>query len=306
MNKHAINFINFINEETNGEYTVLGDYVNSSTKLKMKHEKCGLIYDVRPNDFKSGCRCPECANIGRRTKRRKTTFSEDVKSLVGDEYIFLEDYVNYHTKLKVKHKNCEEVYEVSPANFLKGKRCPSCSIVKRSRKRAKTTEEVRKEIYDLVGNDYIIIGEYRNYVTPITIKHNKCGHEYFVTAGNFISHGKRCPKCKFSRGEKRVRDYLESHQYKFDEQYRFSDCKLSLPLPFDFVIFNEEGNITHAIEYDGEFHFHKKFRSNQQFELQKVRDEKKNVYCREKKIKLIRIHYKHFESIEKILDAKLP
>ncbi|MCW1239217.1 endonuclease domain-containing protein [Bacillus pretiosus] len=305
MNKHGENFIDFVATETNGKYIVLGEYVKSSVKIKIKHIVCGHEYEVRPNDFKSGCRCPICANIGRQTKRRKTTFSEDVKLVVGDEYTFIDEYVNYHTKLNVIHNQCGEKYEVSPANFLKGKRCPTCSIVKRAKKRARTTDDFIKEVYAEVKGEYEVLGEYENSITPIKIQHKECGHVYKVTPSNFLKHGKRCPKCRYSRGEKRVRDFLELHNFKFAEQHRFSDCTLTKMLVFDFVIFDDINKITHAIEYDGEFHFFKLFRTEDKFRLQKMRDKKKNDYCKEKDIKLIRIPYQQFNNIEKILSAKL-
>lgn len=41
------------------EYEVVGEYINSSTKLEMKHN-CGLIYPVSPANFLNGKRCPRC------------------------------------------------------------------------------------------------------------------------------------------------------------------------------------------------------------------------------------------------------
>ena len=43
------------------EYEFLDSYVNSYTKIKVKHNKCGHIYEVRPNLFlNNGSRCPYC------------------------------------------------------------------------------------------------------------------------------------------------------------------------------------------------------------------------------------------------------
>lgn len=56
---------------TNGYYLVLGDYVNNKTKIKMKHLKCGNVWDVRPDCFLHGSRCPECSRSrGNRIIRR--------------------------------------------------------------------------------------------------------------------------------------------------------------------------------------------------------------------------------------------
>ena len=42
------------------EYSILEDYINDSTKIFFKHNKCGTSYKVRPNDFLNGKRCPTC------------------------------------------------------------------------------------------------------------------------------------------------------------------------------------------------------------------------------------------------------
>ena len=42
------------------EYSVLGEYVSASTKIKMKHNECGYIYKIAPNNFLIGNRCPLC------------------------------------------------------------------------------------------------------------------------------------------------------------------------------------------------------------------------------------------------------
>lgn len=44
----------------NEEYTVLEEYKNTDTPIKMKHNKCGYIYKVAPHNFLSGQRCPNC------------------------------------------------------------------------------------------------------------------------------------------------------------------------------------------------------------------------------------------------------
>ena len=47
-------------------YTLLSeDYINSKTKIKIKHNKCGHEYEVTLSNFNKGRRCPKCANIKR-------------------------------------------------------------------------------------------------------------------------------------------------------------------------------------------------------------------------------------------------
>ena len=123
--------------------------------------------------------------------RQKTNkeFIEEVKNIVGNEYLFLDEYVNNKYKLKVIHNECGNTYTVSPNDFLRGKRCPYCAgNIKR------TTESFKEKVKELVGNEYTVIGKYTNTNTKILMKHNKCGNEYMINPNKFIK-GDRCPKC---------------------------------------------------------------------------------------------------------------
>lgn len=43
-----------------GDYSVEGRYVNTDTKVMLKHELCGTVYPVKPYSFYEGNRCPKC------------------------------------------------------------------------------------------------------------------------------------------------------------------------------------------------------------------------------------------------------
>lgn len=125
--------------------------------------------------------------------RKKTNieFLEQVKNVVGEEYTFLEQYVNNSTKINVRHNVCGNIYSVSPDKFLFGRRCPYCAKNKK-----KTHEEFVQEVYKLVGYEYTVLSEYTNNKTKIKMKHNcdKCSnYTYLVTPNDFLN-GYRCPK----------------------------------------------------------------------------------------------------------------
>lgn len=85
------------------------------------------IYRVTPGSFLMGHRCPYCAGLAKKTDEE---FKQQVHTLVGNEYTFLDNYVNNKTKLRVKHNKCNFIYSVSPHNFLVGQRCPFCNSPK--------------------------------------------------------------------------------------------------------------------------------------------------------------------------------
>ncbi len=86
----------------------------------------------------------------------------------------------------MSHAKCGFKYEVDPNTFLQGHRCPKCAGTMK-----KNTEQFKKEVCDLVGEEYTVLGEYKNSKTKIKIKHNKCGYEYEVTPNSFL-RGRRC------------------------------------------------------------------------------------------------------------------
>ena len=274
------------------EYSVLSEYINNSTKIKLKHNICGNIYETTPQIFLTGCRCPHCYGGIRKTT---SDFKNKVLELVGNEYSVLSEYINSKTKIKMKHNKCGNEYKVKPETFIQGRRCPYCYGTPK-----KTTEVFKKEIFDLVGNEYSLLTEYINCKTKIKMKHNKCGNIYEVKPNIFLN-GRRCPYCKSSKGEDKIRKYLETNNIYFQEQYSFPDCKYKRPLKFDFYLEDDSGKII-LIEYDGEQHF-KECYYVENLTVQQNRDKIKDDYCNNHdNIDLYRISYKEFNNIETILN----
>ncbi len=138
------------------EYAFLDPYQGTHIKLKVKHNTCGHIYGVIPSAFLRGNRCPYCAGLAKKTNDQ---FKQEVYDLVGNEYEFLDTYVNARTKIRVKHNKCGHIYKVKPNAFLMGNRCPYCSINTK-----KADDRFKREVYDLVGNEYVFLD---TYVTTI-------------------------------------------------------------------------------------------------------------------------------------------
>ena len=106
------------------EYLFKGSYVKTHEKIPIIHLKCGYEFAISPTNYLKGKRCPKCAGNIKRTNEQ---FILEVKKLVGEEYKFLEEYVNTDTYIKVKHNSCGEIYKISPKEFLLyDARCPFC------------------------------------------------------------------------------------------------------------------------------------------------------------------------------------
>ena len=147
---------------------------------------------------------------------------------------------------------------------------------------------------------YELISKKEDYTTARTKYIFKCdkGHIYKANLVDF-QQGCRCPICKTYKGESEVERVLSKYNISHTTQHKFDNCKFYNKLPFDFYI----PSMNTCIEYDGKQHFQyvHTWGGYDEFINRLIRDSIKNIYCKENKIKLIRIPYYEFENIEEIL-----
>jgi len=159
-------------------------------------------------------------------KKTNEQWKKEVKSLVGDDYIFLEEYKRNHSKILVKHEKCGGSYKVTPGAFKQGNRCPYCNPY-----RKRTTEEFKDIVHKLADKEYTVITEYTGHHDRVKIKHSTCGIEYYVAPSDFIK-GRRCKDCHFRSRIKATEDWLKQvydlvgTDYEFLEEYHGDDIKL--------------------------------------------------------------------------------
>jgi len=197
------------------------------------------------------------------------------------------------------------VFKQKSIDHKRGHGCPKCAnsiVANRSNK-----NQVLKKAFDVHGDfyDYSLV-EYVNDYTKIKII---CPiHGVFEqTAGSHIRNKSGCPSCSMSKGEREISNMLSKLNINFIPQMKFKDCKYYRALPFDFFL--PDDNI--IIEYDGIQHFQPTDFSNgnqnkdeilKSFKLVQIKDNIKNIYCKMKNIKLIRISYKDEISIQMLKD----
>jgi Zn ribbon nucleic-acid-binding protein len=127
-------------------------------------------------------------------KKTHEQYVKEVYDIVGDEYEVVGEYNSYHKKIELKHNQCKHTFSMTPANFLSGQRCPKCSKIAGNNKQTKTHEIFLKEVYELVGNDYLLLEPYETAKTKIRVLHNKCGNTWLIAPDKFL-RGRRCPVC---------------------------------------------------------------------------------------------------------------
>src|SRR5699024_12139502 len=59
----------------------------------------------------------------------------------------------------------------------------------------KTHEDFVKDVYNLVGDEYTVVGKYTLSKNKVELRHNECGELWEVKANSFIN-GNRCKYCR--------------------------------------------------------------------------------------------------------------
>lgn len=279
-------------ELADGEYELLSDFVATKEKIKIHHKKCGRKYEAPASSFLRGKRCRKCTNEIRGKSRMKSeeTFTQEVFNLVGDEYRLLERYKGDRQPISILHTLCGHEYKVIPSGFLRGTRCPKCSI-----RYSPTDREFKDRVKKLVGNEYIFLGKYKKVAEKMKVVHTTCGYEYSVSPNGFFN-GNRCPSCRLSKGEEKVRVVLEKMSVVYVREKSF---QATGEKRFDFFI----PKINAIIEYDGEQHYRpiEFFGGKKTFEDTQKSDRIKNEFCKRNGIELLRIPYWDFDEIESIV-----
>lgn len=208
----------------------------------------------------------------------------------------------------VCNKNKNHEWNASP-NSRQTRGCPFCSGRKAWKENclASVHPEVAKEWnYSKNGN-----------LTPSDITYGSgkavwwsssiCGHEWEAIVYTRTGKDKcGCSICKMSKGELKIYEILNKNHISFLPQYAFRGLLGvgGFPLKFDFAIFDSKMKLGCILEYDGEFHFEKRY-DDHDYETVVIHDNLKNDYCRKNSIPLIRIPYWEYDNIETILNKEL-
>ena len=226
---------------TKNEFELVGEYITNRIKIKIKHNKCGNIFEKDLLHFRKRQFCPYCKGIDGIKNRDSNSFKEEIKNLTNNEYKVLGDYVNIHTKVEFKHNKCNNTFLSTPNNFLKVEnKCPYCRKRNVNNKK-KTTDEFKKEIFNLFGNEYSVLGKYINSQTKIDIKHNLCNNTYQTTP-NIILKGHKCPYCQ-NKKKKTTEEFMneislldDSNEYQLLSEYKNNKEKIN----FKHLLCNKE------------------------------------------------------------------
>ena len=170
--------------------------------------------------------------------------------------------------------------------------------------RKKTTVEYKAELKQKRNGGYELCEgeEYVNTDTAIKHRHVKCGHVWPAIPSSLL-RGRGCPKCKRSKGERKVARFLDQQGIVYEDEYHFDACRNIRPLPFDFSLLNWRI----CIEYQGKQHFRTLnndfFGGGKALEERQERDQIKRDFCKKSGIILVEIPYNDERIAQRILGA---
>ncbi len=297
------------------DISILEDsYIDTKHRASFICNKHGKEFNAFTTNILQG-KCAGC-EICKEESKRKIDLSKVIPKIQ-----------NKPIKITGHHMNKSHVYidfkcEVCKNHFTQKKDpivykdnnidCPYCGVKPHSKYSngywvlvPKTTAQYKKEVYELVGDEYSVIGQYIGALTPLEMKHNVCNNTWKIKPNNFLSGGKRCPYCILPKGEKEIKTFLQANNIKYETQKRFNNLigignRL---LSYDFYLPTE--NI--LIEFQGEQHKRPidYFGGEDYFKIQQEHDKRKREYAKQNNIKLLEIWYYDFDNIENILKSHL-
>ena len=163
-------------EKYGEEYEILGLVPQDPTRLEIRHRECGGVFSRTARAFlRYPCICPICAPALRAEKARATriekgrqafyamlpeielrgyTYVDQVFRGLGKEHAFLCGH-------------CGEIWQTTAGSILKGRNHICLSPCKK-----KTPSEFAAQVRELVGEEYTVLGTYRNATTPVKMRHN--------------------------------------------------------------------------------------------------------------------------------------
>lgn len=269
-------------------------YKNARTPSLVKCEK-GHSWYVSYYSSMTGCGCPECVKERKpEMKRLKPNVVFENLKKIHPDYDFSEFiYEGTDKKSKVI---CSKghIWYTSYGKLIIGHGCLKCQT--------RTQEEAIKNLKEKKPEYDFSFFEYKGSNKKSMIICDK-GHIFQMKYCK-IMEGVGCPECKISKGEYRIKKYLEKNGLEFETQKTYFDAKYKDFLRWDFYL--PKYNL--LIEYNGRQHyefvarFHKNLMG---FRVQLERDIIKKNYAIKNGIRQFTISYEKYKDIESELENYL-
>ena len=265
-------FLNRLYDKYRDEYTYISGYnYMTNGKIKIKHNICGNIYEVLPNNILNNNRkCLYCS------KNKKVTLDDFLNRLYNkydNRYTYISGYKNMksgkNNKIKLKCNICNNIIEINPDNLLNNNRnCKYCSEINKKKLSKDKINKYEKIFLDRfnkeLSDEYELLSKYNGNNKYVIIKHKLCNNTFKVTPNNLLGYNKtKCPNCshRFSKKEDELYEFIKSiYKYKIIRNKRLLNNKeIDIYLP----------KLKFGIEFNGLYWHSNKF-INKNYHLDKL------------------------------------
>lgn len=268
-------------------------YSGASKPIRYRCLECGReYYKNRANHlYENKTLCQRCF-----TARDSKIRDDFLNKVANSNFEVVSPVGSTASKVSLKCKKCGNIFKIDQSNFLtKTNECPYCG---------KYGELfVDQKAFEIrMGNkikDYKII-EYKNITSSAKFQHS-CSFVFSQKAIDFLN-SRGCPKCfkRFSKGERKIIDWLEENNIEYIYQKKFPELGLK---SYDFYIPQKNT----LIEYQGMQHYKPTnyYGGEEKFRKQQESDKIKASFAKENNIDLIIIPYYEKDIYKFLLPLKV-
>ncbi len=213
--------IDFIDKAkaVHGEKYSYTEYNGALTACRIFCVECDKPFWQLPSNHLAGRGCPQCAKR-KQHKHDRISFAEAgiAKHDGKFEYIDLPERIFTESKIKLRCKPCNIIFEQWVREHLKGRNsCPGCGPRTMTQKRfIREAVEIHGDKYDYSKVEYVYSR------TCVVIICRSCDTEFSQTPGSHLNQKQGCPSC----GSKRKGQGLKQAAYeRFLEHAKLNELK---------------------------------------------------------------------------------
>lgn len=227
-NRNGKSHNDFVKEMSliNPNIKIIGNYINSTTKISCECKICGNIWNVVPYSLIIGKGCPICGIQKIKDIKSKThqTFLDEIQNINPNVKI-LSEYKTNKEKVMCQCKIDNHIWYAKPDNLLHGYGCPKCSC---SRGEYKIAE------YLMSNKIYYI--QQKTFDNLIGVGNGKLSYDFYLPEYNLLIEfqGKQHEtSCEFFGGKEQF-EIQKEHDRRKREYAKNNNIKLLEIWYFDF------------------------------------------------------------------------
>lgn len=176
------------------KYVKIVSYDENCEKIKCQCLLCREIYETSYYSLVNGCMHKVCASIISQSHLRftKEEVIERTKMFGNKIHIDFSNYLSSDSLLDCKCEICGHKWKAKQKNLVRGRGCPVCAQKKRDQSKYKPLDYY-KELLDEMN--LIVVSDYVNATTPVTLKCKVCGNEFESTLTYISNTSIGCKIC---------------------------------------------------------------------------------------------------------------